>query len=154
MTSQRWGMRRSKKYYAKPRQAIEERSVCYLMNSYYVYILRCADGTLYTGVTNDYEERINQHHTGVDPRSYTFRRRPVKLAYIAEFGDVNDAISWEKKVKRWSRKKKEALIAGEYEKLKNLASCINWTKDLSAIEIRSNRYDSRIKLATMFNLSS
>ena len=87
------------------------------MHSYYVYILRCADETLYTGVTNDYEERINQHQTGFDTRSYTFRRRPVKLAYIAEFGDVNEAISWEKRVKRWSRKKKEALIAGEWEDL-------------------------------------
>lgn len=92
---------------------------CYRVpiREYYVYILHCRDGSYYTGVTNNYELRFSQHQEGLDPSCYTCSRRPVKLVYVAAFGDVNEAIAWEKKVKRWSRKKKEALIQREYERL-------------------------------------
>jgi len=95
------------------------------MNEYYVYLLRCADRSLYTGVTNNYVLRMEQHQQGIDSRCYTFRRRPVELVYLATFDDIRDAIAWEKQIKRWSRKKKEALIDGEWEKLKGLAECKN-----------------------------
>lgn len=95
------------------------------MHEYYVYILRCSDGSYYTGVTNDDERRLTEHGDGLDPSSYTHSRRPVKLVYLADFQDINEAISWEKKVKRWSRKKKEALIRREYETLPSLAQCTN-----------------------------
>jgi len=88
---------------------------------YYVYILHCSDGSYYTGVTNDYQLRLSQHQNGEDPRSYTCRRRPVKLVYLAEFWDINEAIAREKCIKRWSRKKKEALIRHEYKLLPLLA---------------------------------
>lgn len=91
------------------------------MKSYHVYILRCADGSYYTGVTNDVERRFCSHSDGNDPSSYTFKRRPVQLVYVAEFQEVYDAISWEKQIKRWNRKKKEALIAREYERLPGLS---------------------------------
>ena len=80
------------------------------VNEYYVYILRCRDGSFYTGVTNDYLHRVWQHQEEIDEHCYTFKRRLVKLVYVGIFGDINEAISWEKKVKRWSRAKKEALI--------------------------------------------
>jgi len=91
------------------------------MQSYYVYILRCCDGCYYTGVTNDYELRVGQHQRGINPSCYTFKRRPVHLVYVTEFEDVNDAISYEKQLKRWSRKKKEALIMGDYDELPGLS---------------------------------
>ena len=49
--------------------------------NYFVYILECSDKTLYVGVTNDYERRLYEHQNGDDKKSYTFRRRPVKLLY-------------------------------------------------------------------------
>ncbi len=91
------------------------------MKEYYVYILLCSDGSYYTGVTNDWELRLNQHQEGCDPKAYTHSRRPVKLVYLASFPEIYEAIDWEKRVKRWSRKKKEALIKGEYEKLPELS---------------------------------
>jgi len=87
------------------------------MREYYVYILLCADGSYYTGVTSDYEARLDSHQRGDYPKAYTCRRRPVKLVYLADFSDIYDAIAWEKRVKRWSRGKKEALILGEWERL-------------------------------------
>lgn len=97
------------------------------MGRYFVYVLRCSDGSYYTGVTNDWEARLAQHQNGEDTSCYTYKRRPLKLVHLAEFRDVLDAIAFEKQVKGWSRKKKEALIRKEYEKLPELASCLNAT---------------------------
>ena len=91
------------------------------MVEYFVYILRCSDGSYYTGVTNNWELRVSQHKGGSDPTCYTFRRRPLECVYVASFPEVFDAIAFEKQVKRWSRKKKETFIRGEYEKLPALA---------------------------------
>jgi putative endonuclease len=97
------------------------------MKEYFVYMLRCSDGSYYTGVSNDYQSRLNDHQQGIDTKSYTYKRRPVKLAYLATFTDIYEAIAWEKRVKRWSRKKKEALIRGEFERLPELSECQNET---------------------------
>lgn len=91
------------------------------MKNYYVYILRCSDGTYYTGMTSQLEIRINQHLEGTYTDSYTYSRRPLEFVFYAEFREVQDAISWEKRIKKWSVAKKEALIYNEYEKLPNLA---------------------------------
>jgi putative endonuclease len=95
------------------------------MKDYFVYIVRCSDGSYYTGITNNIERRISEHNTGVDSRCYTFGRRPVTLVFSAMFHDVNQAIRFEKQVKGWSRKKKEAMIAGRWDYLKILAVCKN-----------------------------
>ena len=93
-----------------------------MFRSYYVYILKCSDGTYYTGVTNDPDRRLIEHQQGLHRNSYTFYRRPVKCMYVSElFTDPSQAIEWEKQVKNWSRKKKEALIAGKWELLPELA---------------------------------
>ncbi len=84
---------------------------------YFIYILECADGSYYTGVTNDLQLRFQQHIDGIDPRCYTFRRRPLRLVYEEWFHDINVAIEREKQIKRWSRAKKAALIAGEVDAL-------------------------------------
>jgi len=66
------------------------------MNPYFVYIVRCSDGSYYTGITNDCQRRIYEHNNSEDKKSYTYKRRPVELIYSSEFGDVNEAIAWEK----------------------------------------------------------
>lgn len=91
------------------------------MNRYWVYILQCFDGSYYTGVTNELERRLNEHHEGIVRKCYTRNKRPVKLVFHQEFQFVDEAIAWEKQIKGWSRKKKEALINGDYGKLKELA---------------------------------
>lgn len=87
----------------------------------FVYILHCRDDSFYIGVTNNLESRVNQHKWGIDPDSYTYNRRPVNLVYYAGFQSAKSAIEFEKKIKRWSRAKKIALINGEFELLPNLA---------------------------------
>ena len=84
-------------------------------------MLRCSDGTYYTGVTSNLEKRIQEHQEGKHRRSYTFCRRPVVLVFYAEFTDISLAIEKEKQVKKWSRVKKEALINKIYEALPNLS---------------------------------
>ena len=87
----------------------------------HLYILKCADGSYYTGVTNNLERRLSEHENGDDPKSYTYNKRPVKLVFIEEFSDPHVAFAKEKQIKGWSRKKKEALIKGEWEELKRLS---------------------------------
>jgi putative endonuclease len=91
------------------------------MKEYWVYILRCSDGSYYTGMTNNIEQRYQQHQEGIEPQCYTFKRRPVGLLYQYAFREVKDAISAEKQIQGWSRKKKEALIAGKTELLHDLS---------------------------------
>lgn len=95
------------------------------MKLYYVYILRCSDNSYYTGITSDMDRRIHKHQIGYNSQSYTFSRRPVELVFHTYFTNVNQAIAFEKQVKKWSRKKKEAIIKDDWEKLKSLAECKN-----------------------------
>jgi putative endonuclease len=97
------------------------------MKTYYVYMLRCADGSFYVGVTSDIELRVAQHEYGIDPRCYTFERRPVRLVYSSDFRNVDDAIACEKQLKRWSRAKKAALVTGDWAQIHRLAECKNET---------------------------
>jgi predicted GIY-YIG superfamily endonuclease len=84
--------------------------------SYVVYILECSDGSYYTGSAADLSKRLWEHETGASPSSYTFSRRPVKLAWVSEeVARYADALRFERQVKGWSRAKKEALIRGSYQ---------------------------------------
>ena len=83
-------------------------------HSYFVYMVLCDDGSYYVGVTNDADRRVAEHNAGTDPNAYTFTRRPVRLVYSQQFNDVNDAIRAEKQIKGWSRKKKAALLRGDW----------------------------------------
>src|SRR5258708_30665293 len=91
------------------------------MNQYFVYILLCGDNSYYTGITNDLERRLYEHENGVDPKSFTFKRRPVKLVFQEMFTEVTQAIAFEKQVKGWNRVKKEALIKGQWDLLPELS---------------------------------
>ena len=90
------------------------------MKDYFVYIVRCSDASYYTGISSNLTKRISEHNTGKYD-SYTSKRLPVVLVYSHRFSDVNEAIRAEKQIKGWSRAKKEALIKGDFEKLKLLA---------------------------------
>lgn len=92
----------------------------------WVYILQCSDGSYYTGSTNNLEIRISQHQNG-EGANYTKKRLPVKLMFSQEYDRVDDAFYAEKQVQGWSRKKKQALIDGNFEMLPELARCLNET---------------------------
>jgi len=98
-----------------------------IMKFYYVYIVQCFDNKLYTGITNNIKRRLEEHNKGISKTSFTYSRRPVKLIFQQEFIDVNQAISFEKKIKKWSRMKKIALVNGDYETIQKLAACKNET---------------------------
>ncbi len=92
-----------------------------MKKTFFVYILSCSDNTYYTGVTSNLENRLQQHQSGYDKSAYTYFRRPVQLEYFAIFTDSMIAFQFQQQIKKWSQKKKQALINGEYEKLPNLA---------------------------------
>jgi predicted GIY-YIG superfamily endonuclease len=87
----------------------------------HAYILRCSDGSYYVGSTNALAYRLFEHEQGLGP-SYTRERRPVELAWAAEFETVAHAYTFEQQIKKWNRAKKEALIAGDFARLPVLAS--------------------------------
>lgn len=88
------------------------------MGTYYVYMLRCFDGTFYVGVTNDVERRFAEHCSGVNVNCYTHSRRPLRLTYVGEFGWIDDAVAFEKKLKGWSHRKKRAFAEKNWSDLK------------------------------------
>jgi predicted GIY-YIG superfamily endonuclease len=81
---------------------------------FYVYILKCADDSYYTGSTSDIQRRLYEHQSGAIPTSYTFSRRPVELVWSIEAATWREALDFEHQVKGWSRAKKEALIRGDW----------------------------------------
>jgi len=85
-----------------------------------MYILECSDGSYYTGSTIDLTRRIIQHQNG-EGANHTKKFLPVKLVYFEEYNRIDIAFYREKQVQGWSRKKKEALIRGEYQKLPELS---------------------------------
>ncbi|UWF78441.1 GIY-YIG nuclease family protein [Microbacterium neungamense] len=88
----------------------------------WMYILRCRDGTYYTGSTAiDVEARVWEHNNDERAASYTRKRRPVTLAYAEFFDSVEAAFRREKQVQGWSRTKKEVLMAGRGDELPQLS---------------------------------
>lgn len=90
------------------------------MSKGYLYILKCADGSYYTGSTRNLQQRLNQHQNG-EGAKYTRKRLPVKLVFQEEFSRIDEAFHREKQVQGWSREKKQALIKGDFDKLPGLA---------------------------------
>ena len=84
--------------------------------SFWTYILRCSDGHFYTGHTDDIDKRIAQHQTG-GYCDFTSRRRPIALVWSETFQTRIEALEAERRIKPWSRAKKEALIARDWEAL-------------------------------------
>ena len=105
------------------------------MKTYYIYILKCSDGLLYTGV-NNISRRFKEHQKGMNKNCFTYKRRPLELVFHQEFNDINQAIYFEKKIKNWSAKKKLALTNKNFDMLQILAECRNVTL---------SKYNSEIK---------
>lgn len=94
--------------------------------AFYVYILRCSDGSYYVGHTDNLENRFAAHQAGSVPGCYTHDVRPVTLMYSQEFGSRDEAFQPERQIKGWSRAKKEAMINGNIRRLKVLSQ--NYTE--------------------------
>ncbi|MBS0479072.1 MAG: GIY-YIG nuclease family protein [Proteobacteria bacterium] len=88
--------------------------------SFWTYVLRCADRSYYIGHADMLERRIGEHQSG-HIKGYTQKRRPVVLVWSQDFGSRLEALESERRIKDWSRAKKEALIAGDWERLASLA---------------------------------
>ena len=85
----------------------------------FVYILRCADGSYYVGHTDNLRARLNEHQSGAGA-NFTATRRPVEMVYAEEHPTPVGAARRERQLKRWSRAKKEALVAQDLALLKRL----------------------------------
>lgn len=81
----------------------------------------CNDQSYYIGVTNNLDLRLKQHNQEINRNCYTYTRLPVKLVYHEIFDNPSSAIAFEKKLKGWTRRKKEALINNNFELLKILS---------------------------------
>ena len=89
--------------------------------SVYVYMLKCSDGLYYVGTTRgSLERRIAEHNSG-RYGGFTSSRLPVGLVYHETFERVVDAVAAERRLKGWSHAKKEALIAGDFDRIRKLA---------------------------------
>jgi putative endonuclease len=88
--------------------------------AFWVYILCCADGSYYTGHTDNLEKRVGEHLAG-GYCEYTTTRLPVELVFSQLFPTRQEALASERQIKGWSRKKKEALLRGDWAELKRLA---------------------------------
>ncbi|HEY8593400.1 MAG TPA: GIY-YIG nuclease family protein [Sphingomicrobium sp.] len=87
---------------------------------FWVYLLRCADGSYYTGQTDNLEARLAQHEQGLCC-DWTRRRRPVELVWCEAAPTRDEALAFERRVKGWTRAKKEALIASDWDRISWLA---------------------------------
>jgi predicted GIY-YIG superfamily endonuclease len=87
---------------------------------FYVYILRCADGSYYVGSAQNVAARVKAHNDG-HGAAFTFKHRPVRVVYSEAFDSKVQAVTRERQLKRWSRPKKVALVAGNLSRLKDLS---------------------------------
>ena len=93
--------------------------------AFHTYILKCSDGSYYTGHTDDLEKRLHEHQAGLIP-GYTTGRRPVQLVWSEQFGSREEAKQAEYQIKPWNRDKKEALIGGDFDLLSAASRKRNW----------------------------
>jgi predicted GIY-YIG superfamily endonuclease len=91
---------------------------------FFTYILRCSDKSYYVEHTDELDQRAAQHASGVGS-GYTATRLPISLVWFEEFRTREEAKAAEVQLKKWSRRKKEALIVGRVEELKQ-AACKDW----------------------------
>ncbi len=89
--------------------------------AFYVYILKCSDDSYYTGHTDNLERRLSEHHNKMHTGCYTATRLPVTLEFQQAFVTREEALASERQIKGWSRKKKEALFVGDWERISQLS---------------------------------
>lgn len=92
--------------------------------AFWVYILKCADDSYYTGHTDNLEKRMFEHVNGTFPGCYTYKRRPVELVFSQDFNSRYEALASEQQIKGWSRKKKEAMMRDDWAEVSRLAHTV------------------------------
>jgi predicted GIY-YIG superfamily endonuclease len=90
------------------------------MQQFFIYILKCNDGSYFVGHTDNLEATVNHHKSGIG-HAYTISRLPVQLVYTHPFNTRNEAFSAEMQMKKWTRDKKEALVRGDFQLLSQLS---------------------------------
>jgi putative endonuclease len=90
-------------------------------NFFWLYVLKCVDKSYYVGHTDALEVRLAQHVNGAIANCYTATRRPVTLVYSVAFDSREEALAAERQIKGWSRKKKEAMMLGNWQLVSSLA---------------------------------
>lgn len=113
------------------------------MKPFFVYLLQCSDGSYYCGHTDDMAVRMFQHHAG--EIGYTSTRKPVELLWQGEFETREGAIAFEQQIKGWSRAKKEALIAGNWDRIQELAK--SKTKPVRPELVEGSKSEARLRQA-------
>src|ERR1700740_386739 len=109
--------------------------------AFFAYMLRCSDGSYYTGHTDDLERRFAQHQSG-EIKGYTHERRPVELLWSEYFETRAEALACELQIKGWSRRKKEALASGNWKDLKKTSISVSAPASPplgTALRLRSGR---------------
>ena len=91
-----------------------------MQNHFYLYILKCANDAYYIGHTDNIDQRMSKHHLGLIDKCYTKNKRPLKLIFVQDFPTRDAAFHAERQIKGWSRKKKEAFIEGDWDRIKKL----------------------------------
>jgi putative endonuclease len=91
------------------------------MTDFFVYMLICSDKSYYIGHTDNIEKRVSEHKQGIYPCSYTKTRLPVEVVFIQRFTTRHEAFVAERKIKKWSRAKKKALIRHDWNEISLLA---------------------------------
>jgi len=95
--------------------------------SFWVYMLECADDSYYIGHTDNLESRLSQHQSG-QIRGYTSSRLPVRLVFSQAHASREEALAAEQQIKGWSRRKKQAMIRGDWSEVSRLARSRNSAK--------------------------
>jgi predicted GIY-YIG superfamily endonuclease len=108
---------------------------------YAIYILKCADGSYYTGLTRELDARVQEHQTGTHPDAYTFHRRPIELVWSEIVDSYPEAFQWEHQIKGWSREKKEALIRGDIEGIHEIVKSERKKREKKKANLRVERQD-------------
>ena len=96
----------------QPKNLLDEVGVI-IVSEWFVYMLRCADDSLYTGVTTDVERRVAEHNAKKSVTRYTRVRQPVSLTYFEKAESRSDACKRESQLKKLTKKQKEAIVLGE-----------------------------------------
>ncbi len=113
----------------------------------FIYILECSNGKYYTRSTVDLERRIEQHQRG-EGANFIRKYLPVKLVYFEKYDRIDSAFYREKQVQGWSRKKKEALINNENDKLPKLAASL-WGDSVLMLQLDWRCFDKLNNLFAM-----
>jgi len=91
-----------------------------MQNHFYLYILKCINGAYYVGHTDNIDQRMSENNLGLIGNCYTKNKRPVELVFLQDFPTRDAAFHAERQVKGWSRKKKEAFMEGNWDKIREL----------------------------------